>query len=124
MGSLQQQGCSCLPSHALFKAMLPEACWRSRYLQERRLAAECRWVEEYHVDGFRFDLAACLCRDPQGQPLSAPPVIEQISKDPVLSKVSVAAPCRASSGCPGARLLTWACVRLVFGACSHLNVCS
>lgn len=21
-----------------------------------------RWVEEYHVDGFRFDLASCLCR--------------------------------------------------------------
>jgi isoamylase len=20
------------------------------------------WVEEYHVDGFRFDLASCLCR--------------------------------------------------------------
>jgi isoamylase len=20
------------------------------------------WVEEYHVDGFRFDLATCLCR--------------------------------------------------------------
>ena len=21
-----------------------------------------RYVEEYHVDGFRFDLASCLCR--------------------------------------------------------------
>lgn len=21
-----------------------------------------QWVEEYHVDGFRFDLASCLCR--------------------------------------------------------------
>ncbi|GFH26520.1 glycogen operon protein GlgX, partial [Haematococcus lacustris] len=20
------------------------------------------WVTEYHVDGFRFDLASCLCR--------------------------------------------------------------
>ena len=20
------------------------------------------WVQEYHVDGFRFDLASCLCR--------------------------------------------------------------
>ena len=47
----------------------------------------CRWVEEYHVDGFRFDLAACLCRDPHGTPLEAPPVIREISKDPVLSKV-------------------------------------
>lgn len=26
------------------------------------------WVEEYHVDGFRFDLASCLCRG-KNQPL-------------------------------------------------------
>ena len=39
------------------------------------------------MDGFRFDLAACLCRDPHGTPLEAPPVIREISKDPVLSKV-------------------------------------
>ena len=50
------------------------------------LRSTCRWVEEYHVDGFRFDLAACLCRDVHGEPLSAPPVIQEISKDPVLSK--------------------------------------
>ena len=50
-------------------------------------ACVCRWVEEYHVDGFRFDLAACLCRDPHGEPMQAPPVIREISKDPVLSKV-------------------------------------
>ena len=47
-----------------------------------------RWVEEYHVDGFRFDLASCLCRDAQGNPLEAPPIIRDIAKDPVLSKVS------------------------------------
>ena len=47
-----------------------------------------RWVEEYHVDGFRFDLASALCRDPKGQPLEAPPLIRDIAKDPVLSKVS------------------------------------
>ena len=40
------------------------------------------------MDGFRFDLAACLCRDVHGEPLEAPPVIREISKDPVLSKVS------------------------------------
>lgn len=27
-----------------------------------------KWVEEYHVDGFRFDLASCLCRG-KGPPL-------------------------------------------------------
>jgi pullulanase/glycogen debranching enzyme len=45
-------------------------------------------VEEYHVDGFRFDLASCLCRDGRGQPLDVPPLIRAITKDPVLSKVS------------------------------------
>ena len=47
----------------------------------------CRWVEEYHVDGFRFDLASALCRDPQGKPMAAPPLIRDLAKDPVLSKV-------------------------------------
>ena len=46
-----------------------------------------RWVEEFHVDGFRFDLASALCRDPRGEPMAVPPLIEEIAKDPVLSKV-------------------------------------
>ena len=50
--------------------------------------ASCpRWVDEYHVDGFRFDLASCLCRDSSGNPLAAPPLIRDLAKDPVLSKV-------------------------------------
>lgn len=32
-------------------------------------------VVEYHVDGFRFDLASVLCRNSDGSPLSAPPLI-------------------------------------------------
>lgn len=44
-------------------------------------------MEEYHVDGFRFDLASCLCRDSNGTPLAVPPIIRDIAKDPVLSKV-------------------------------------
>ena len=60
------------------------------------------WVEEYHVDGFRFDLASCLCRDPQGHPLAAPPLIRELAKDPVLSKVwagsSAAAPLSTHAG--------------------------
>mmetsp|Transcript_18211 Transcript_18211/g.21855 ORF Transcript_18211/g.21855 Transcript_18211/m.21855 type:complete len:773 (+) Transcript_18211:316-2634(+) len=47
------------------------------------------WVLEYHVDGFRFDLASALCRDPDGQPMASPPLIRQISKDPVLSQVKL-----------------------------------
>lgn len=39
------------------------------------------------MDGFRFDLASALCRDPQGQPMAAPPLIEEMAKDSVLSKV-------------------------------------
>ena len=44
------------------------------------------------MDGFRFDLASCLCRDPRGVPLSAPPLIRDIANDPVLSKVLLASP--------------------------------
>ena len=39
------------------------------------------------MDGFRFDLASALCRDPQGQPMAAPPLIRELAKDPLLSKV-------------------------------------
>ena len=56
-----------------------------------QLVCHDRWVEEYHVDGFRFDLASCLCRDSQGNPLEAPPIIRDIAKDPVLSKVKAKA---------------------------------
>jgi len=31
------------------------------------------WVSEYHIDGFRFDLASVLGRDPSGAPLANPP---------------------------------------------------
>lgn len=50
-----------------------------------------RWVEEYHVDGFRFDLASSLCRGERGEPLAAPPLIRDIAKHPVLSKVKLIA---------------------------------
>lgn len=43
------------------------------------------WVEEMHVDGFRFDLAAILSRDKDGQPVADPPVLWDIETDPVLS---------------------------------------
>ncbi|CAL8468466.1 g8006 [Coccomyxa elongata] len=50
-----------------------------------------QWVEEYHVDGFRFDLASALCRDEKGNPMAVPPLIHDIAKDPVLSKVKLIA---------------------------------
>ncbi|WP_331757402.1 glycogen debranching protein GlgX (plasmid) [Streptomyces sp. NBC_01387] len=42
------------------------------------------WVAEYHIDGFRFDLAAILDRAPDGTPLPNPPLLEQLAYDPVL----------------------------------------
>ncbi|HYQ48790.1 MAG TPA: alpha-amylase family glycosyl hydrolase, partial [Thermodesulfovibrionales bacterium] len=49
------------------------------------------WVQEMHVDGFRFDLASILTRDEQGRPLSNPTVLWDIETDPVLSGVKLIA---------------------------------
>ena len=43
------------------------------------------WVEEMHVDGFRFDLASILARDPSGQVMPNPPVLWDIESDPALA---------------------------------------
>jgi glycogen operon protein len=43
------------------------------------------WVQEMHVDGFRFDLASILARDSCGQVMSNPPVLWDIESDPVLA---------------------------------------
>jgi glycogen operon protein len=43
------------------------------------------WVEEMHVDGFRFDLASILARDANGRPMANPPVLWDIESDPVLA---------------------------------------
>ncbi|MFK8115055.1 MAG: glycogen debranching protein GlgX [Rubripirellula sp.] len=43
------------------------------------------WVEEMHVDGFRFDLASVLSRDIHGNPQANPPILWDIETDPVLS---------------------------------------
>jgi isoamylase/glycogen operon protein len=50
------------------------------------------WVTEMHVDGFRFDLATILKRDSNGAPFwNKAPVIEAISKDPILAKAKMIA---------------------------------
>jgi isoamylase len=36
----------------------------------------CYWVDAYHVDGFRFDLASVLTRAPDGSVMQYPPVVE------------------------------------------------
>ena len=43
------------------------------------------WVQEMHVDGFRFDLASILARDSSGNVLSNPPLLWDIDSDPTLS---------------------------------------
>ena len=43
------------------------------------------WVEEMHVDGFRFDLASILSRGESGQCLANPPVLWDIETDPALA---------------------------------------
>lgn len=49
------------------------------------------WVTEYHVDGFRFDLASVLSRDESGEPLKNPPVLWEIESDPVLAGTKIIA---------------------------------
>ena len=49
------------------------------------------WVEEMHVDGFRFDLASILARDSRGQVLSSPPVLWDIESDPSLAGTKIIA---------------------------------
>jgi isoamylase len=59
----------------------------------RNIVLDCLryWVAEYHVDGFRFDLASILGRDPWGTPLANPPLLEALANDPVLAKVKLVA---------------------------------
>jgi glycogen operon protein len=49
------------------------------------------WVEEMHVDGFRFDLASILARDSSGHPLPNPPVLWDIESDPALAGTTLIA---------------------------------
>src|SRR5688572_6104257 len=49
------------------------------------------WVQEMHVDGFRFDLASILARDTSGQPLPNPPVLWDIESDPALADTKLIA---------------------------------
>jgi isoamylase len=43
------------------------------------------WVQEMHVDGFRFDLASILARDSCGHVMANPPLLWDIESDPVLA---------------------------------------
>jgi isoamylase len=49
------------------------------------------WVDQMHVDGFRFDLASAMTRDESGAPMANPPIIWEIESDPVLAGTKVIA---------------------------------
>ena len=49
------------------------------------------WVQEMHVDGFRFDLASILSRDEAGVPMDNPTILLEIETDPVLAKTKLIA---------------------------------
>jgi glycogen operon protein len=59
----------------------------------RSMVLDCLryWASEYHIDGFRFDLAAILGRDPSGTPLPNPPLLESVAYDPILGKCKLIA---------------------------------
>ena len=49
------------------------------------------WVEEMHVDGFRFDLASILDRDESGNLMANPPVLWDIDSEPALAATKLIA---------------------------------
>lgn len=59
----------------------------------RNIVLDCLryWAAEYHIDGFRFDLASILGRDPLGYPLANPPLLESLAFDPILAKCKLIA---------------------------------
>lgn len=59
----------------------------------RNVVLDCLrfWAAEYHIDGFRFDLASILGRDPWGAPLANPPLLETLAFDPILAKCKLIA---------------------------------
>ena len=49
------------------------------------------WVHNYHVDGFRFDLASILSRNREGELVPNPPLLEAIAEDPLLASTKIIA---------------------------------
>jgi isoamylase len=56
------------------------------------------WVEQMHVDGFRFDLASILARDVSGGVLANPPLLWDIESDPALAGTKMIAEAWDASG--------------------------
>jgi isoamylase len=56
------------------------------------------WVDQMHVDGFRFDLASILERDESGNLLPNPPVLWDIDSDPALASTKLIEAATAGMG--------------------------
>ncbi|MEM6363695.1 MAG: glycogen debranching protein GlgX [Planctomycetota bacterium] len=71
------------------------------------------WVHNYHVDGFRFDLASILSRDRGGNLIPNPPMVELIAEDPMLADTKIIAEAWDAAGAyqvgsfGGARWAEW-----------------
>ena len=71
------------------------------------------WVEEMHVDGFRFDLASALARGEDGNPLYHAPILWAIELSPVLRRSHLIAEAWDAAGLyqvgdfPGFRWAEW-----------------
>ncbi len=71
------------------------------------------WVQVMHVDGFRFDLAAIMSRDEDGNPMKNPPLPWEIESDPALVNTKLIAEAWDAAGLyqvgafPGLRWSEW-----------------
>jgi isoamylase len=80
-----------------------------------KLIVECLeyWVEQLHVDGFRFDEASVLTRDMHGAPTDYPPVIWHIELSEILADTRIIAEAWDAAGLyqigyfPGFRWAEW-----------------
>ena len=59
----------------------------------RTMIIDClrHWIVNFHIDGFRFDLAAVLGRGTDGAMLTNPPLLDEIAQDPILRDVKLIA---------------------------------
>ncbi|TWU46742.1 glycogen debranching protein GlgX [Rubripirellula reticaptiva] len=71
------------------------------------------WVHNYHIDGFRFDLASILSRDTKGNLIPNPPMVDLIAEDPLLADTKIIAEAWDAAGAyqvgsfGGARWAEW-----------------
>ena len=71
------------------------------------------WVVKMHVDGFRFDLASVMGRDEEGAIMRNPPLLAEISENPILRETKLIAEAWDAAGAyqvgsfPGHRWSEW-----------------